>query len=152
MTRQEFDDWLRTDEGWEAARPAFDRYANKAIDTHDEKQRIAGGDVGELRAENQKLKIDRAVTEGCRTRGLDEGMVTDLELTFEDIADVEPRLEKIAARLGVSIQDGINRQLSTGHRPGSGNEAPPTKKAGELTDTEAVFFEELGELDAMIER
>ena len=152
MTRENFEQWLATPEGWQVARPAFDRYAQKAIETHDAKTQITTGSPDALADENKRLKIEISIRDESTRHNLDVATVKALGLQFDSEADVPARIESLAQTIRDQVQRGVNERLvAETHRPGSGNGSPTSKPLSAMSEFEMILAEQSGELNDRIE-
>ena len=156
MTREEFEAYLKTEQGEELL-PHIDRLKTAAIKTYRENHPVIEADqtpdteaLAAKEAEILKLKIGNQVIRECQRREIPEDFLTDLGVTFETVEEVGERMERIGARFEDMRIAKINSDMANGFKPGV-SATSETDSLKSMSAERALFLESIGELDQLIE-
>ena len=157
MTREEFDEYLKTDEGQELI-PHIDRLKTQAIQTYranhpePETTQQAKQDPPDPTAKDAEilaLKIQNQVIRECQRRGVPEDFLSDCGIDFETVEEIAPRMERIAGRFESLKAARTNAELAASFKPGGAVHVEPAS-IGEMSEERALFLEQIGALDDVI--
>ena len=156
MTREEFEAYLKTEQGEELL-PHIDRLKTAAIKTYRENHPVIEADqtpdteaLAAKEAEILKLKIENQIVRECHRRDIPEDFLTDLGVTFETVEEVGERMERIGARFEDMRIAKINSDMANGFKPGV-SATSETDSLKSMSAERALFLESIGELDQLIE-
>ena len=154
MNENEIREYVQTPEGQRLIQPITDRRVSEALRTYRENHPIP--DLSEFEtkiadkdAEISRLKIENHLIEQCHERNIPVNFVRELGLRFDDISEIDSRLELLSARIGEMTTNAVNAKLVQGFVPGGslGTERPDIRT---MSAERVAFLDELGELDKMI--
>jgi hypothetical protein len=178
ITPEAFGKFLESDDGFKVVRPHFDRYAERAIKTHDEKKREEiEAEISKRAAElgrKEKLtvaeevseikkRLDAKDSELARERTLRqlEAEAAKRKLVLKDEIDIDN--PKLTLERGIELLDARqrgyeeretrikNELLSSGFKPGAGaGNGKPKADASKLSFAEMVKLEEEGKLNELL--
>ena len=152
MTREDFEEYLKTDEGQELI-PHIDRLKTAAIRTYRENHPVIEADqepdLAAKEAEILSLKIQNQVMRECHRRDIPEDFLEDCGIEFQSLEEIEPRMERIAGRFESLKAARSNAELAASFKPGGAVHVEPAS-IGEMSEERALFLEQIGALDDVI--
>ena len=142
-------------------RPHVDRLVPQGVKSYVENHAPADNSesLAERDATIKGLEIGAEVLRQCHKRGIDEDFITDLDITFNSIAEIDKKMEAIGAKFAdMATQTAnmatrkVNEILAGGFKPGASILSPDAPKKLENMDQDEInFLEEEGTLDSLIE-
>ena len=154
MTKQEFESFIETDDGQRVLQPILDKRVSDAIRTYRENHPVPEVEGYETKiaskdAEISRLKIENHLIEQCHDRNIPVTFVRELGLRFDDISEIDSRLELLETRIEAMTNQSVNQRLVTGFKPG-GAPTVETPDVRHMTAERVAFLDEIGELDNML--
>ena len=147
--------YLETSEEGQAIVQSFsDRRVSQALSTYREKHPDSSEDASDLIKEKDAtindLKIEKHVILECHKRQIPLNFVTDMGIEFNDIADVDAKLERVSEQIERFKTEERNHVMGTeAFKPGMGN-APERVDPRQLSVERAIFLEGINELDGLL--
>jgi len=138
-----------TDEGRKILAPIVDSAVGKGVATYQTGHPTP--DISGLEAEIKQLKITNYAITESQKRGVDYGLLEELELTFDDTVEVDRRLDTLAERFAISADRERNETLASGFKPGGSSGVPDRIDVSKQSAKRLAFLDSIGELDSLLE-